>query len=58
MTGVSSTVTAMDTTTAWWLCPECDVEAELPAHDLAGTQVPCPDCSGAMTEHWYRRSAA
>jgi uncharacterized paraquat-inducible protein A len=48
----------MDTTTAWWLCPECDVEAELPAQDVAGTLVPCPDCSGAMTEHWYLSSAA
>ena len=46
------------TTTVWWFCPECDIEAELPAADIAGTQVPCPDCPATMTEHWCWSSAA
>jgi uncharacterized paraquat-inducible protein A len=58
MTGVSFTLDGMDTTTVWWLCTECGVEAELPAGDLAGAQVPCPDCPATMTEHWLWSSAA
>jgi uncharacterized paraquat-inducible protein A len=46
------------TTTTWWFCPECDVEAELPAGDIAGTRVPCPDCPATMIEHWCWSGAA
>jgi hypothetical protein len=40
----------MDTTntTGWWSCPGCGVDAELPEVDLAGYEVPCPDCAEPM----------
>jgi hypothetical protein len=60
MTGVGFSIAAMDTTmtTAWWSCPECAVEAELPAGATAGCQVPCPDCGDPMTEQWVWDAAA
>ncbi|MBW0105589.1 hypothetical protein [Pseudonocardia sp. KRD291] len=44
--------------TAWCSCSGCGVEAELPAEETAGVEVPCPDCAGPMSELWSWESAA
>jgi predicted RNA-binding Zn-ribbon protein involved in translation (DUF1610 family) len=50
----------MDTTstTGWWRCPGCGVEAELPVGAVLGCQLPCPDCGEAMIEQWRWDAAA
>jgi uncharacterized paraquat-inducible protein A len=51
-------VDATTSTTVWWVCPDCGVDAELPGADGAGTAVPCPDCTAEMAEQWRWDSAA
>lgn len=61
MTGVSFTIGRMDATTSttvWWACPECGVDAELPGPQGAGTAEPCPDCTADMAEQWRWDNAA
>ena len=61
MTVVSFTIRAVDATTSttvWWVCPDCGVDAELPAADGAGAAVPCPDCTAEMAEQWRWDTAA
>jgi hypothetical protein len=50
--------TVTGTTTGWWSCPECAVDAELSDAATAGCEVPCPDCGGAMVEQWRWDAAA
>jgi uncharacterized paraquat-inducible protein A len=49
---------AMMSTTVWWTCLDCGVDAEMPAPDSAGGTVPCPDCTAEMAEQWRWDSAA
>lgn len=61
MTGLSFTLGPMDatmSTTVWWTCLDCGVDAEMPAPDSAGGTVPCPDCTAEMAEQWRWDSAA
>jgi hypothetical protein len=44
-------------TTGWWNCIGCGVDAELVGADLTGFEMPCPDCDEAMTE-WVRWETA
>jgi hypothetical protein len=46
------------TTTGWWTCAGCGVDAELPMAATAGCEVPCPDCGQGMAEQWYWDTAA
>ncbi|SFO38989.1 hypothetical protein SAMN05216207_105027 [Pseudonocardia ammonioxydans] len=43
---------------SWCRCAGCGVQAELPAGETAGVEVPCPDCAGPMTEEWTWETAA
>lgn len=49
---------ATTSTTVWWTCQDCGVDAELPGFEGAGPAEPCPDCAGEMAEQWRWDSAA
>lgn len=44
--------------TAWCRCSGCGGEAELPAEETTGVDVPCPDCTTPMNELWSWETAA
>lgn len=61
MTGLSFTIGCMDATTSttvWWVCPDCGVDAELPGPEVGTAAVPCPDCTALMAEQWRWDGAA
>ncbi|WP_156819361.1 hypothetical protein [Pseudonocardia sp. HH130630-07] len=43
---------------SWCRCAGCGAEAELPAVDAAGVEVPCPDCADPMAVEFSWESAA
>lgn len=57
---MSFNIPGMDTmtTTGWWTCAGCGVDAELPMAATAGCEVPCPDCGQGMAEQWNWDTAA
>jgi hypothetical protein len=58
MTPVSFTLCPVDVTTSvhdaavWWSCHDCGTDLELPARDIAGVVVSCPDCAEPLQELW------
>ncbi len=36
----------------WWSCHDCGTDLELPACDIAGVVVSCPDCAEPLQELW------
>lgn len=43
---------ATTSTTVWWSCPDCGVDAEISGPEGAAGAVPCPDCTAPMAEAW------
>lgn len=43
---------------SWCRCAGCGAEAELPAAETAGVEVPCPDCADPMSEEFSWETAA
>jgi hypothetical protein len=58
MTPVSFTLCTVDVTNSvhdaavWWSCHDCGTDLELPARDIAGVVVSCPDCAEPLQELW------
>jgi hypothetical protein len=48
----------MLSTTIWWTCPDCGVDAELAGPDHAPGLPACPDCEIPMAESWRWETVA